>query len=398
MLIELVDLFNIFKKFFNNKTTLYGFVLLFIIFIISYLSGSLTDFQELDSKFIDYDYVKNISNDDLNDVKYTFNKYCKNLIDTHEDNINSYNNIISKLMSLLKVFLLYLISAGLFTYIFVPYLKDSKYCSLNKVYKYGFKYVFILGFCISHLYTILKIPLTWITGGQILKLKRFVSNVIDFSSLELMNINLFAFPCKNTIAEEEEEDNDISKQPLKTPKIYKRCNTTDNELTQSYSKYNQYIYYIIIVLLPGFLLEKNKTASDILNFAYTGRFSKFARNFVYLTLTLLFFIYMFMNIYLVRKLSKNNCYILKDLKIKEKLVIEEEGVVNNINKINNINATIVKNMVKKHAITINNMVIILITIIIYSFNTDIFDGVVNFFKSHNKTISKFGATLTECKK
>ena len=390
---ELVDLFNVFKKFFYNKTTLYGFVLLFIIFILSYLSGSLTDFQELDSEFVDPKYSKYISNEDLKDVKDTFNKYCKTLIDTHEDNINSYNNIISKLMSLLKVFLLYLISAGLFTYIFVPYLKESKFCSLNKVYKYGFKYVFILGFCINPLFKILMIPLIFITGGGILKLQNLIKNVIDFSSLDLMNIKLFEFPCKNTIAEEDDDD-DESNDTLKTPKIYKRCNTTMNELTQSYSKYNQYIYYIIIVLMPGFLLEKNKTAADILKFGYTGRFSKFVRNFVYLTLTLLFFIYMFMNIYLVRKLSKNNCYILKDLKIKDTLVIEEE----NEEIVHIINGTIVKNMIKKHAININNMVIILITIIIYSFNTDIFDGVVKFFKSHNKTISKLGARLTDCQK
>ena len=101
-----------------------------------------------------------------------------------------------------------------------------------------------------------------------------------------------------------------------------------------------------------------------------------------------------MNIYLVRKLSKNNCYILKDLKIKDKLVIEEE----NEEIVHIINGEIVKNMIKKHAININNMVIILITIIIYSFNTDIFDGVVKFFKSHNKTISKLGARLTDCQK
>lgn len=394
---ELVELFNVFKKFFYNKTSLYGIVLLFIIFILSYLSGSLTDFQELDSEFVDPKYSKYISNDDLKDVKDTFNKYCKTLIDTHEDNINSYNNIISKLMSLLKVFLLYLICAGLFTYIFVPYLKESQFCSLNRIYKFGFKYVFILGFCFNPLLKILMIPLTWITGGGILKLQNLISNVIDFSSLDLMNIKLFEFPCKNTISEEDnndDDDDDESNDTLKTPKIYKRCNTTPNELIQSYSKYNQYIYYIIIALMPGFLLEKNKTAADILKFGYTGRFSKFVRNFVYLTLTLLFFIYMFMNIYLVRKLSKNNCYILKDLKIKDTLVIEEE----NEEIVHIINGEIVKNMIKKHAININNMIIILITIIIYSFNTDIFDGIVDFFKSHSKTIGDFGKRLTDCQK
>ena len=239
-------------------------------FVIVYLRNNVGLFSHLDGNIEGEEDDPDLSGEDNKKIQSVFNIYCKDLIDSIGEHIKLHSKVVLVLINLLKVLLIYLILAGLYKYLFVPRLKNSDNCNLNRLYKYGFEYILIPIFLISPLYEVVNI----LTGGIISFVKLFITATLG----DMFNINLFR--------------ND---------------------------KYNKILYYIIIIGQPGLLLQKNKSVQDILRFNHLGALSKYVRTFLYLFITLLFFIYLFLNIYLTNRLTKNNCYILKNLKKRELL-------------------------------------------------------------------------------
>ena len=153
--------------------------------------------------------------------------------------------------------------------------------------------------------------------------------------------------------------------------------------------YNKWLYYIIIIIfLPGIMLQKNKNISEILRFNHLGGLSKYVSNFIYLFITMLVFAYLFLNIYLTKKLSENNCYILRH--------IQERELIGKDDKIRYIEITkkIRTDIVKRNSLATNNTMLLVVALVIYGFYTNIFDGFVDFFRAGSGHAKKIGDSFS----
>ena len=320
---ELEYLIDIFKRVFLNNRSYYVGFMIFIVLIILYLKTNGNLFNHLDANIDTPD--PELTGRNKQKVEEVFNSYCKDLIDSHAKHITGLRSIIIILITLLKILLIYLVGAGLYTFVFVPHLKNSKRCLFKNIYKYFFKYIFIGAFLIKPFISIINI----ITLNQLVGIEEYVNS---------FNIQLFA--------------ND---------------------------RYNNWLLYgVMLTILPGILLEKNKTIGDIMSFNHMGKASTLVSYSIYLFITLLYFIYLFMNIYLTKKMSKNNCYILKNLEKRKALPDKKDEITKEIDN----------EYIKHKSIVGTNVLILTLTLIIYGLYTDVFSGFTGFFKSGSKHADK----------
>lgn len=147
---------------------------------------------------------------------------------------------------------------------------------------------------------------------------------------------------------------------------------------------NVILRLIIKYPLLGFLFTKYKNSDDILNFAFAGRFSKVLKNMIYLLLAMLYFTYLFLSVYMIRNIRKNDCYILKNV---ERKIEYPEKVVE-------INKNIKKDIITFNAIYFKNMILICITLILFIINSDtLIDFVALFMKKGGDHLSRISKLL-----
>ena len=331
---ELDDLLAVFKRVFINKGSFYVFFILFIMFVMVYLRNNIGLFNHLEHELEEED--PDLKGENKKKVDSIFNTYCKDLVDSISGHIKTHNQVVIILINVLRIFLIYLIVAGLFTYLFVPRLKNSENCNLKRLYKYGFEYLLVPVFLIGPVFTLLNV----LTMGSLSYLKIFITAKLG---------NFFEF---DLFAKEQ---------------------------------YNNWLLTgILLTVPPGYMLQKNKNITEILRFNHTGPLSKYVSNFVYLFITMLFFIYLFLNIYLTSRLSKNSCYILKNLQKRNLLK----------DKYTEITKEIRNAVVKKNSLATNNLVVMIVVLILYGFYTDVFNGFIEFFKSGSGHIGRISASMT----
>jgi len=296
--------------------------------------------KDIDNKF----EKKNTDDKTLRSIWYgsqskphqVFEKKCGDIIDTYEEYVNGLNKIIYGLIILLSLIYVYYVYSALYTYILIPYLKNSIDCNLKNIYKYIF-----------------NIP-------------------------------------------------------------------------------------------GGFVLDKNLNSKDILKFAFLGKGSKITSYFIYLLVATLYFMYIFLNIFLTKKFMKNDCYILYNIEKKfantsltsssispNQLNLDTKDKIKGLhtkgfdNKSiisltsssgkdsnNNIN---ISSYIKKldsdetskeiktsyilfHGILFKNFFVLLITLFVFGFYSNIFDEIVNFFNSKKQTLSSFKIPEIPCPK
>ena len=323
---------NLFKKVFNifiSKGGQYALLLGVLLYLITYINNNTKLFNNLE---VDLD-----PDNDIEKKDNTFNIYCKDVVGMHAKKNEQLNKISGYLLSFLKILVMYLIFSGLYTYIIVPYLMNSENCNLNRLYKYGFRYICFMSFIFPLLYILMGL----IPGVNVLQAM-------------LPNITSYSF----------------------------FSNTGD------LATMNGVIFTIVYLLFScGFVMERNKNVTDIFKFKTFGRPSKLIMTVFYLICMTLYLVYIGLSYYLVNKYSENNCYVLKNLvKLRE----NDTGETNDTQKLrDNVYADISShNNIRTHT-----FVLIFITFIVFGFYTDIFDSTIEFFSSKSERIKAVGDSL-----
>ena len=323
------DIFlDMFKRVFDRLTSKGGqYVLLLgvLLYFITYINDNTLLFNKLND---------DLDPDEEDDDGSIFNIYCKDIIGMHAKKNEQLNKVSEYLQSFLKILILYLIFSGLYTYLIVPYLMNSENCNLNRLYKYGFRYICFMSF----LFPIVYILIGLIPGANVVQ--AMLPNIIDYSFFNK---------------------------------------------TGALSMMNGIIFVVVYLLFScGFIMERNKNATDIFKFKTFGRPSKLISTIFYLICMTLYLVYIGLSYYLVNKYSENNCYMLKNLvKLRKKNTKNKKEMRGNV-----------YNDIKFHSnIRIHTFVLIFITFIVYGFYTDIFDSTIKFFSSKSSYIKKVGDSI-----
>jgi len=155
-------------------------------------------------------------------------------------------------------------------------------------------------------------------------------------------------------------------------------------------KKGQWVFLRLIFKWPllGFLFNKNKNLMDILDFKLLGFMAKQSKLTIYVTLVLLYLIYVIISIYVIHefKNNSNKCYILRNMLMR-----------NSYPKKKQYQDLIHKDVVKYHTIYYNNIFMLIILIILYGFNSDIFVNFANLFISNTHYIETITKKITNTK-
>jgi len=115
----------------NERYKLFGIIMIIEVFVW-YITKNQGMFDELNSNFDSGPTNTTTENEEEGEilspedkiknqnVNKTFNKYCKEIIDTHTEKINLYDNVVGYLVLMLGMLLIYYIYAGIFTYVVRP--------------------------------------------------------------------------------------------------------------------------------------------------------------------------------------------------------------------------------------------------------------------------------------
>lgn len=267
--------YSLYDYLFKEWIKLIG-IIIFIGLFLYYITGNKQLFDELDINFVE-------DNKDNPKINKTFMKYCKDIVSTHKDKINLYDDIIHYLVVILILLLLYFIYAGFNTYFVIPIIMENSRC------------------------------------GMAWSLLRFI----------------FKWP------------------------------------------------------LLGFLFNKNRNLTDIIDFKLLGFISKQFKLTIYMTTILLYLIYVVISIYVIHefKNNSNNCYILRNY---EKLKYDPDN--------DSIKKKINSDIVKYHSIYYKNIAMVIVLIILYGFNSDIFFNFASLFIASKENIETISNKLknTDC--
>lgn len=213
-------------------------------------------------------------------INKSFNKYCKEIIDSHTEKIKLYDNVVSYLVVILVLLLLYYMKSGFNTYFVTPNILENG------------------------------------KGGIGWGILRFI----------------FKWP------------------------------------------------YL------GFLFSKNRNLRDILDFKLLGFMAKQSKLLIYMIIILLYLVYVILSIYIIYKFknNSNNCYIFKNT-LRRDLYPENYKYYND---------KIKADIVKYHSIFYNNILMLIILIILYGFNSDILVNFANLFISNTHYIDTITKKFT----
>jgi hypothetical protein len=330
----ILNILNRLKRIFIRKESLYVLLIFAFMYFLKYITQIDNLFTKIDPG-LNQDVDSESEDISINNINKTFKKYCGDIIEKHaEYNINL-NKISGYLQSLLKILILYMIFSGLYTYLIVPYLMNSEYCNLKRLYKYGFRYI-----C----FPALLIPIAYLLASVIPGM-----DLIKQTMPNLMGYSFFATP-------------------------------------GDFSSLNGLLFGILyLIFSTGFVMERNQNVTDIFNFKTFGRPSKLISTTFYLISITVYLVYVGLSYYLINKYSENNCYMLKNIiKLKNPLYSNEEEEILESMKTDTEN---------KKNITIHTFILIFITFIIYGFYTDIFDSTIKLFSSKSTYIRRMDDAL-----
>ena len=330
----ILNILNRLKRIFIRKESLYVLLIFVFMYFLKYITQIDTLFTNIDPE-LNQDVDSESEDISINNINKTFKKYCGDIIEKHAEYNMNLNKISGYLQSLLKILILYMIFSGLYTYLIVPYLMNSEYCNLKRLYKYGFRYI-----C----FPALLLPIGYFVVG-VLPGIGLIEQIIP----DLHTYSLFATP-------------------------------------GDFSSLNGLLFGILyLIFSSGFVMERNKNVTDIFKFKTFGRPSKLISTTFYLISITVYLVYIGMSYYLINKYSENNCYMLKNI-IKLKTPWhsnEEEEIRDNIKTDTD----------SKKNITLHTFILIFITFIIYGFYTDIFDSIIKFFSSKSTYIRRMDDAL-----
>jgi hypothetical protein len=307
-------------KIFTSKGGQYALLLGVLLYLITYINDNTNFLNNIDADL-----------DPDEEEVGVFNTFCKDIVGMHAKKNMQLNKISGYLQSFLKILIMYLIFSGLYTYIIVPYLMNSENCNLNRLYKYGFRYVCFMSFIFPLIYILMGL----IPGVNVLQAM-------------LPNITSYSF----------------------------FSNTGD------LATMNGIIFVVVYLLFScGFVMERNKNVTDIFKFKTFGRPSKLIMTVFYLICMTLYLVYIGLSYYLVNKYSENNCYMLKNL------------VKLRINPTKDTRDKVYADITSQNNIRTHTFVLIFITFIVFGFYTDIFDSPIEFFSSKSSYIKTVGDSL-----